>query len=252
MMMNGPISCLLVDDERNGREVLRKLLLPYSESMTIIGEAANTEEAFEIINRLKPQLVFLDIQMPGGDAFSLLKRFEAIDFEIVFVTSYDHYAISAIRFNAIDYLLKPIDTTELDQAVKKVVERIGKNLVNREPIDTLVYNLKNAVKRMAVHVGDKVKMVHTNEIIYIEGDGRYSDIYTVDGSKYVTPRNLKEFEEFFGEASTLLRISKSLLVNTKEIVEYSKGDPFVITLSSGCTFEVARRKKADVLDRLKK
>lgn len=252
MKKNGSISCVLVDDERNGREVLRKLLSPYSESLHVVGEASNADEAFEVILLLKPQLVFLDIQMPGGDAFSLLKRFDTIDFEIIFVTSYDQYAINAIKFNAIDYLLKPIDTTELNVAVEKVVGRIQKNLNNRESIDTLLYNLKNPVKRMAVHVGDKVKMIHADEIAYISGDGRYSDVHTIDGNKYITPRNLKEFEEYFAETSTLLRISKSLLVNTKEIVEYTKGDPFVITLNSGNAFEVARRKKAEVLEMLRR
>lgn len=231
------ISCIIVDDERNSREVLKKLLNSFSESIEVIGEVSGSEEAYSLINKCSPQLIFLDIQMPGEDGFSLLRKFEVIDFEIIFVTSYDQYAINAIRFNASDYLLKPIDTTDLKNAVSNVVEKIRNSQRNNPKI--------------AIHAGDKVKLIYENEISFIEANGRYSYIYLTDNKKYITPKYLKDFEDHFGNTSKLLRISKSLLVNTTEIVEYIKGDPFIIKLNTGKTFEVSRRKKADVLERLK-
>lgn len=242
--MKDKINYLIIDDEKNSREVLKKLLNPFCDNFNFLGEATNIDSAFELINTLKPNLIFLDIQMPGGDGFSLLRKFEGeIDFEIIFITSYDQYAINAIKANATDYLLKPIDTFELenslDKARKKILERMA--LLQNKSMD----------KKFTVHYGDKVKIIMGSEISHIEADGRYSNIFTSDGQKYTTPKNLKDIEEFFGSDSELVRINKSLTINISEISEYSKGDPFIIKLNSGNSFEVARRKKAEVLRLLK-
>jgi len=249
--MNSRIKCLLVDDERNSREVLKKLLAEYTNTIDIIGEAADAETAYNLINDLKPELVFLDIQMPGGDGFSLLKRFTAINFEIIFVTSFNQYAINAIRFNALDYLLKPIETKELDNAIKRLIEKTRNTKREHKEIEVLLHNLKSTNKRITVHVGDRVKLIEESDIIYIEADGRYSNIYTSDEQKYTTPRNIKDFEDNFCDQTSFIRISKTYMVNATYIKEYSKGEPFVIKMNNGTTFEVARRKKAEVLEKLK-
>lgn len=249
--MNSKIKCLIVDDERNSREVLKKLLDEYTEEVEFIGEAADAEGAFKLINDLNPELVFLDIQMPGGDGFSLLNKFQEINFEIIFVTSFDQYAINAIRFNALDYLLKPIETKELTDAIARLVEKTRNRKRENKKIEALLHNLKNTNKRITVHVGDKVKLIEESDILYIEADGRYSNIYTADDEKYTTPRNLKDFEDNFGDQTSFIRISKTYMVNATYIKEYSKGEPFVIKMNTGTTFEVARRKKAEVLEKLK-
>ena len=251
-MENHKITCLIVDDERNSREVLKKLLGLYANTIEVIGMAVDADDAYTKIIKLQPQLVFLDIQMPGGDGFSLLKRFEEINFEVIFATSYDQYAINAIRFNAADYLIKPIDMDELQQAIDKVSARITNNIRQQETLNALLYNLDASVKKIPVHTGDKVKLIREDEILIIEGRGRYSELVLINGQKYITPRNLKEFEEYFDLRSRMLRISKSLIINSAEITEYSKGDPFIITLRDKSSFEVSRRKKADILEKLRK
>lgn len=250
-MANHKITCLIVDDERNSREVLKKLLGMHADSIEVIGMAVDADDAYTKIIKLRPQLVFLDIQMPGGDGFSLLKRFDEISFEVIFATSFDQYAINAIRFNAADYLIKPIDTDELNSAIEKVSNRIHNNIRQQETLSALLYNLDASVKKIPVHTGDKVKLIREDEILFIEGLGRYSEITLNNGNKYVTPRSLKEFESFFETRSKLIRISKSTIINSAEITEYSKGEPFIITLSNKSSFEVSRRKKADILDKLR-
>lgn len=242
--MRYKIGYIIIDDEKHSREVLKKLLMPYNDDFDLVGEASDIETAFELIKTVKPHLIFLDIQMPGGDGFSLLRRFEnEIDFEVIFTTSYDQYAINAIKVDAADYLLKPIDTDELEKSIGKIQKKItGKmSLHQNKPSD----------KKLTVHYGDKVKIIASSEVSHIEANGRYSDIFTTEGQKYTTPKNLKDIEFFFGEDSEFVRISKSLTINISEISEYSKGDPFVIKLNTGYSFEVARRKKAEVLKLLK-
>lgn len=243
--MKPRINYVIIDDEKNSREVLKKLLRPYNSVFYFVGEAANSDTAFELIKSEKPHLIFLDIQMPGGDGFSLLSKFgNEIDFEIIFITSFDQYAINAIKANAADYLLKPIDTEELENSLDKIQKRITEKIS--------LHKNKTSDKKLTVHYGDKVKIIVSSEVSHIEANGRYSDIFTTEGQKYTTPKNLKDVEDFFGEDSEFVRISKSLTINVSEISEYSKGDPFVIKLTTGYSFEVARRKKAEILKLLKK
>ncbi len=251
--MNEKISALLIDDEKNSRSVLKTLLSKYCPVVEVIGEASNVEEAYDSIITLKPQLVFLDIQMPRANGFNLLKKFDKIFFEVIFVTSYDQYAITAIKFNALDYLLKPVDIDELKLATNKVLARINEKKETQPYIINLLQQLDGDLseRKFAVHSGEKVKMIGEQEIVYIEGDGRYSKIFTNLGAQFTTPRNLKEFEDFYGESSSLIRISKTFILNVRYIKEYSKGEPFIITMTNKKTFEVARRKKAEILLKLK-
>lgn len=249
--MKNKISCLIVDDEKNSREVLKKLLNRFADRLEVVGMAVDAEDAYQKMEKYFPELIFLDIQMPGGDGFSLLKRFDKVPCEVIFVTSFDQYAINAIRFNAADYLIKPIDTVELESAIQKVIDRIENDVKQQEILDTLLYNLDAQTKKISVHIGDKVKLIREDEILYIEGSGRYSLIVLANGNRYTTARTLKDFEDYFQENSRLLRISKSFIINTAEIREYSKGEPFSITLRNDQVFEVARRKKAEVLDKIR-
>jgi two-component system LytT family response regulator len=139
--MNPEIRTIIIDDESKSRLVLRTLLNRTCPQITILGEAADAEEAFELIKRLKPELIFLDIQMPRADGFSLLKRFDPVPFEIIFVTSFDQYAISAIKFSALDYLLKPVEVTDLLEAVKKARERIASQQDNKTQIVNLLRSI---------------------------------------------------------------------------------------------------------------
>jgi two-component system LytT family response regulator len=251
--MENKITAILVDDESNSRVVLRSLLERFSTEIELLGEAANVEDAYKLIIAKKPQLVFLDIQMPRANGFALLQKFEEVPFEVIFVTSYDKYAINAIKFSALDYLLKPVEVVDLKEAIKKAVNSIAHKNNNRTLVINLLRNLESKPQqhKIAVHVAESVKLLDENRIAYIEADGSYCQITLSTNERYTTAKYLKDFEDYFGEESSFVRIHKSCLINTKYIKAYSKGEPCIIEMTDGKNFEVARRKKQEVLEKLK-
>lgn len=251
--MDTTITTIVVDDERNSRIVLKSLLRNFAKEVEVIGEADNVADAFELIKSKNPKLVFLDIQMPKANGFALLKKYETLPFEVVFVTSYDQYAIDAIKFSALDYLLKPIEVSDLRMAVAKAVKRIEEKNNNRAQIINLLHNINTTTNehKVAVHIGETVKFIEEKDIVYIEAEGSYSNVFVITGERYTTTRSLKDYEEYFGEESSFVRVHRSCLMNSKHIKTYSKGDPFIIELVNEKVFEVPRRKKAEVLDKLR-
>jgi two-component system LytT family response regulator len=251
--MNKPITVLVVDDERNSRIVLRSLIKDYASGIEVVGEAANVDEAYNLINELHPELVFLDIQMPGGNGFKLLKQWKEIPFDVIFVTSYDQYAIQAIRCSALDYLLKPVEIEELKNAIEKARKNIQEKANAQPQIIALLDNIDPEVteKKIAVHVSDKVKLIELKRIGYIEADNSYSLLTMMNEEKYTTTRVLKEFEDIFADNKDFIRIHKSCIINVNYIREYSKGEPCIIEMYNGKQFEVARRKKQEVHESLK-
>ena len=253
--MENRIKCIIVDDESNSRIVLKSLLKKYSHMIDLVGEAQHVEAAYELINVHNPHLVFLDIQMPKANGFSLLGKFEKVPFEVIFVTSYDKYAINAIKFSALDYLLKPVELDELDIAVNKAVQQINQKKSAQPQIINLLHSLNNGSdeRKIAVHMADSVKLLEEKSIIYIEADGSYCHITINSGERFITSKYLKDFEDYFGNDSNhFVRISKSILLNIKHIERYTKGEPCIIEMSNGKSFEVSRRKKQEVLEKLKK
>jgi two-component system, LytTR family, response regulator len=251
--MKEKIKSVIVDDETQSRIVLRSLLEMFSKEIEVIGEAENVEDAYYLIQSKRPQLVFLDIQMPRGDGFSLLKKYDKIPFHVIFVTSFDKYAINAIKFSALDYLLKPIEVVDLKEAVQKAVKSIEKEQNNEVQIINLLHTLdSNTIdKKIAVHAGDCVKFVNSDNILYIESDGSYCNITTTNNEQFVTSKYLKDYEDFFGEKSNFIRIHKSCLLNVNQIKGYNKGEPCIIEMINGQLFEVSRRKKQEVLEKLR-
>ena len=251
--MNTSISALIVDDEKNSRIVLRSLIKDFVPEVHIIGEATNVEEAYKLINEMHPELVFLDIQMPGGNGFGLLKQWRELPFDVIFVTSFDQYAINAIKFSALDYLLKPVEIEELRRAIGKAVQNIERKANSTPQIMTLLENMDPGIteKKIAIHSNDKVRLIDLKRIIYIEADDSYCEITMANGERFTTSRVLKDFEDIFSENKDFVRIHKSCMINATHIKEYSKGEPCIIEMHDGKQFEVARRKKQEVLERLK-
>jgi two-component system LytT family response regulator len=248
------IKTLLIDDERDSREVLLRLLENYFPEVDVVDEAANVEAAYRSVNINQPQLVFLDIQMSKASGFDLLKKFEQVPFEVVFVTSFDKYAINAIKFNALDYLLKPIEIDDLAAAIKKAKKSIDLKTNSGTQIINLLHSLDTDVKerKIAVHLGEKVKFLSDLSIAYVEGDGRYCRITMINNEMYTTAKNLKDFEEYFECTNNFVRIAKDFVINIRHIKNYSKGEPCIIEMANGKIFEVARRKKTEVLEKLKR
>ncbi len=243
------IKTLIVDDEADSRELMQHLLQPFSYILNVVGMAANAEQALELIGRTKPELLFLDVQMPGKNGFQLLDQLEDIDFEVIFVTSYEQYALSAIKFNALDYLLKPIDKRELKQAVEKARFRLMSRTTSQKQIIDLLKNLQ-LPQKIAFHVNDMVQFIDLADIVHIEGMGNYSRVFVASGQEFVIPRLLKDFEDYFGPTSVLIRINRSVLVNAGHILSYSKGETCVISMDSGKSFEVSRRKKQEIISEI--
>ncbi len=242
------IKTILIDDEESSRNVIKALLKKFCPEINIIAEAENVKDAYKLINDKQPSLIFLDIQMPGGNGFTLLKKFDKVDFDVIFVTSFDQYAINAIKYSALDYLLKPIEVDDLKQAVKRAVERQkerGSSVA--DVVKLLIENETAKEKQIAIHSGSKVRIVKLNEIACVEADSQYTNLYLSGGEKINSTKTLKEFEELLCEAKQFIRVNRSCVVNTIAILTYTKAEPFIITLNNGREYEMSRRKKVEVL-----
>ncbi|MGZ3864466.1 MAG: LytR/AlgR family response regulator transcription factor [Bacteroidia bacterium] len=247
------INCILIDDEAAGRIVLTELLAKFCPDVNIVGEAANITEAYNLIKEKKPDFVFLDIQMPGGSGFELLKQFDKIEFDVIFVTSYDQYAINAIKFSALDYLLKPVEIEGLIDSVEKVRKRkIEKERAN-EWIITLIDNLdeKNKNKKIAIHHQDRVKFLQLTDIVCLEAESNYTHIFTNDGQRYTPARVLKDFEEFLENHQSFIRVNKKAIVNLDYVTEYSKSEPHILFMKNGKEYEIGRRKRTEIAGRMR-
>lgn len=251
--MNKPIRTLIIDDENQSRVVLKKLLTHFRDEIEIIAEADNIEVAYRLIREQKPALVFLDIQMPRGDGFALLKKFSEIPFEIIFVTSFDKYAISAIKFSALDYLLKPVEMTDLKAAILKARQRIKEKINNKVQIVNLLHSIDhvNQQQQFIFQSGDEMKIVKSEDIVSIESEGSYSRIITVSNERFITAKYLKDFEDYFGDSTSFVRIHRGCMLNTRQIKGYSIGEPCIVTMTNGEHHEVSRRKKQEVLEKLR-
>jgi len=251
--MSKQINAIIVDDEQDGREVLQQLLAMHAPEIKVIAQADSADQACTLIDSLHPELVFLDIQMAGKSGFSVLEHYHNINFEVIFVTSYDQYALTAIRFNALDYLLKPIAVDELKFAAQKAVARITTKQEYEDRIKNLLESLdeRKGSKKIAVHVKESVHLISVDEMMYVKAAGNYSCVVMHDKNTYMVSRMLKEFEDYLRNTSPFMRINKSTLANPSYISKYSKGEPCIVTMADGQTFEVSRRKKQEILDWLK-
>lgn len=245
------LNAIIIDDEHANRELISNLLETHCPFVNIVATADGVEAGYKEILEKKPNLVFLDIQMPNGNGFQLLEKFHEIFFDIIFVTSYDHYAVSAIKFSALDYLLKPIDISELKQAVDKALKKAEKenkfqlyeNLLNN-------INPNSTDKKMAIRVKNNTMFIEMSKVSYIQADGNYSNIYLTTGTKYYVAKTLKEIDEFTTDLKGFIRINKSIIINSSLCENYQRGENYTIALKTGETFEVSRRKKNEVIDKL--
>lgn len=251
--MEKHITAVIIDDETKSRFVLQTLIRQNFPEIELVGEASNVDEAYTLVLYTKPQLVFLDIQMPRSDGFTLLKQFEKVPFEVIFVTSFDQYAIRAIKFSALDYLLKPVEVSDLRKAILKAWESITLKRNNQPQIINLLKNIEDQKNQsISVHTADSVRMIEENSIISIMSDGNYCIIRTDADDRFVTTRRLIDFEEYFDENSVFVRITRRHIINTKKIVKYSKGEPCIIEMTNQEIFEVSRRRKTEVLAKIKR
>lgn len=245
------INAIIVDDEHANRELMQNLLQAHCPSVKVIGTADCVKAAYDEITEKKPNLIFLDIQMPNGNGFQLLEKFKEIFFDVIFVTSFDQYSINAIKFSALDYLLKPIDIAELKLAVEKALKKVEKE--NKFKLyENLLNNINplNKDKKMAIRVKNDTIFIQMSNVSYMQADGNYSNIQLINGNKYYISKTLKEIDEFTADLKGFIRINKSVIINSSQCAKYQKGEIATLSLKSGETFEISRRKKVEVLDKL--
>ncbi len=246
----------IIDDETNARAALTSLLSQLCPDVVICGEAKNADLGIELIKQEKPNLIFLDIQMPGKTGFDLLASFEKVDFGVIFTTAYQEYAIRAFRFSAIDYLLKPIDPDELQAAVEKfksVTAGVNPQQLEilQEYLDPtqslrLVQRKKNDHQRIALPTAEGIHFVQMTDIIQCESLGSYTKFHLVGGPAIVVSRLLKEYEEIL-DNYYFFRVHQSNIINLEHIKRYVKGDGGQVWMSNNTEIEVSRRRKDEFL-----
>lgn len=246
------IKAAIIDDESSAANVFRLMLQRHVPEITEIAIETKPEKAIAFLQQYKPDLVFLDIIMPALTGFDLLSLYDEIPFDVIFTTAHDEYAIQAIRFSAVDYLLKPIDADELKAAVQRMIRKKQLGNSSKQILANLVHNLQAKEEdefRLTVPTNSGVVFFKTNEIIRLEGEGNYSRIILTGNRWHLSSKTLKDFEELL-PAATFIRIHKSYIVNKNFIVNYlKKGE---VVLSDNSNIPVSRRKKTQVTNVLMK
>ena len=244
------IRTLIVDDEKHSCEALQLLLEANCTNIEVVGVAHSGEEALRLIRQMKPGLLFLDIEMPHMNGFQLIEQLHQIDFEIIFTTSYDQYAIKAFKFSALDYLLKPIDREELESAVQKVERKLKGNFESQWQILVQKLNQPAAVQRIALPTMQGLELVPIHQIICCVSSNNYTSFQIKEQNNILVSRTLKETEELLRDHA-FLRVHHSHLVNLNEIVRYVKGEGGYLIMSNGQHLDVSRSRKEVLLQRLK-
>lgn len=245
------IRCVIVEDEEMARNVLKSLLAQYCKDVMVCAEADDVVSGKTIIEAYRPDLVFLDIEMPGGSGFKLLNSIGNINFETIFITAYEQFAIKAIRHDALDYLLKPVDPKELVAAVEKVKETKLKKSLERQ-YDNILKNLNPdqlVVRKISLSTSDKIHLIDVDNIIRCESDNYYTIIYFKDGSNLMVTKTLKEIEQKLEEFG-FVRTHKSHLVNLRSIMNFIK-DEMMVVMEDGVKVPVSKRKKESIMEVIK-
>lgn len=233
---------IIVDDEERARNGLKKILTTYILGVEVVGLADSAQAGVSMIKDIKPDLVFLDVDMPGGDGFQLLKAFEVPDFEVIFVTAYEQYAIKAIKHAALDYLMKPVDIEELEEAVKRVIQKRG-TPQRQEQYQLLNNGIKQErISRLAVPVSEGITFLEIDHIISISSDGSYSEFRLQNGDKLLVSKNLGEYDSLL-TPNGFYRIHHSHLINLKKMSKYVKGRGGYVVMSDGNHYDVSVRRK---------
>jgi two-component system, LytTR family, response regulator len=244
------IKAIIVDDEPHCCEVLSMLLEKYCPEVSVERICYNAAEAIPLLSNTTARLVFLDIEMPHMNGFQLLEKLPAINFELIFTTSYDQYAIKAIRFSALDYLLKPIDREELQIAVRRAAQRLQSPLPQQ--FEILLQKLLQPaalVSRIALPTMEGLQLIPIDSIISCTSSSNYTILSLKENQKLIVSRTLKEIEEMLDE-HTFLRVHHSYLVNLNEIRKYIKGEGGSLIMSDGSSVDVSRSKKEQLMKKL--
>ena len=240
------LKAVLIDDDESNLSSLSEKISNHCKQVRIIDCCDNPEEGIRIIDELKPDLVFLDIEMPQMNGFVMLQQLTYKNFDLIFVTAYDHYAIKAIRSCALDYLVKPVEIEELKRAVSRAEEK-KKQPYSSSQLDLLIQHLqKKQIKLLTIPTSDGLQFINIENIIYLEASDNYSNIYLSTNQKFLVSRTLKDFEELL-PTDIFIRIHHSTIVNKFYVDKYIRGEGGQVVMRNGNVLDVSKRKKSDFL-----
>jgi two-component system LytT family response regulator len=243
------INAAIIEDEGRSRRMLQKMLREHCPQIRVVGEADSVKAGLATIAELRPQLVFLDIELRSETSFEILEKLPEINFELIFTTAFDHYALKAIKFCAIDYLLKPIDLNELLNAVAKAEKRLSHEYLNKN-LEALLNNIKAGPQnnhRIALPTVEGFLFVNVSDIIYCEGSGSYTKFILKQAGQIITSKHLKEYEDLL-TGYNFFRVHKSYFVNLQEIQKYIRGDGGQLIMSNGAALHVSKHRKKEFMN----
>lgn len=246
-MRNDKTKVVIVDDERHGRDVIKNLFNDYLEEFEIVGEADSIDTAINLITEYSPKLVFLDIELNNHSGFDLLDSFEQINFEVIFATAYNYYAIKAIKFSALDYLLKPIDSEEFVLAIERFKRKTSLN--NIAQLNILKENIKKAKPdKLALPTDNGYVFVTVNDIIRCQGESNYTHFFLKSKSDITTCHTLGEYEDLLADYN-FFRVHKSHLINMSHVKGFHKGKSGFVIMNDDTEIEISTRKREEFLDK---
>ena len=242
---------IIIDDELKSRNLLKELLLRYCPDVQVLDMAGSALEGIEMIKRFSPELVFLDIQMPDLNGFQLLDSIGQVNFDIIFVTAYNEFAVKAYKYTAFDYLLKPVIPEDLQKTIERLKLKHEKSKINDQL--SLLLKIwktpKDLPNKLIINALDGITLLNISEIICLEADGPYTTIYTINDGKIVSSKNLREYEDLLTEHH-FFRTHHSFMVNLNHVKKFIKSDNLLL-LTNGQTVDVSKRKKEEFLEMLK-
>ena len=247
------LKAIIVDDEQHCIDRLKKLLGEHLGAIELIGSFKTVKEALKGIETIAPDVVFLDVHLQDETGFDLLARLSPIDFEVIFTTAYDNYAVEAFRFSALDYLLKPVDKEEFAATIQKIVEKGGLKDASKR-LEVLFYNFENKMvgsRKAAIPTLEGLTFIKIDDIVRCQSDGNYTNIFLIENKKLIATKTLKYFEEMLDDHQ-FFRVHKSHYINVSFIDKYLKGKGGYVLISDGSRIEVAVRRKEEFLKKVVK
>lgn len=243
------IRCILIDDESNSLEMMEWLLKTYCPQVKIEAMCNAAEKGIEAINKFRPDVVFLDIEMPHMNGFTMLEQFDKLFFDVVFCTAYDQFAIKAFRYSALNYLLKPVDPEDLKETIKRLEEK--RSAPSPGQIELLLQNIKQTnkptVQRIALTTGDGMIFVSTSEILYCQAESNYTSVVLAGGKKILVSKVLKEIDEALA-GSDFFRIHNSFLININHIKKFVRGDGGYVIMEDGTNVSISRGRRQEFME----
>lgn len=246
------LSCIIVDDENHVRESLHKMLDMFCPNVTVVGQAPDIVVAKDLIKNQKPDIVFLDVEMPGGSGFDLLESIPEPDFQVIFTTAHAAYAIKAIKYAAMDYLLKPLNIEELKSAVHKCSSKTNSQFIEKQ-VEVLKSNRQNedfVFSKIALPTNDGMEFFNLTDIIRCEADRAYCKFHLIGNRKIHISKPMAEYQDILTQAN-FIKVHKSSIVNIDHVTKYLKGKGGELVMSDGSLVNVAVRRKEEVINALK-